>query len=278
MPTLQDAFTDFLSRLNLSPGQDQQVTERKRRLVRLIQETWGPDKVIPIGSFARGTHIPPVHDVDQMVVLNKSSAVEPAAEVVLKEMNAKIAQLYPDTATRMQNRSVGIHFQDFGFDVVPALVRQQGGFRIPDVGLKKWIYTDPRKHQDFAKDRNRLTDGSAIGIVRALKVWNSNKKLDLKSFHLEVMTLNAHGKKPTSIAQGVRDALLGMAGAVKSPCGDPGLSGQRLDEYLSAQAREAIASRCQKAAEELGTAIQEDAQSRSSHAVLRVRELIGRPF
>ncbi|WP_437485792.1 hypothetical protein WME75_01850 [Sorangium sp. So ce1014] len=278
MATLNDAFTDFLKRLSPSQGQIQQVSERTARFIELIQRNWKPMKIVPIGSHARGTSIPPLHDVDRMVVLNRTGPEEPAIDDLLRDLCAGLARDYPDVATRVQRRSVGLCFVDFGLDVVPVLERRQGGFRIPDVLAKRWIYTDPIKHEELVREKNRMTDGVAANLVKALKVWNVNKSIGLKSFHLEVMALRSLGQKPTSFAQGLRDVLLAISGAVGSSCGDPGLSGGQLDAYLDQAKRQAIAEHCRRAADEMGSALREDAGGRSSHAIDRVRRLLGSPF
>ncbi|XXY45289.1 hypothetical protein WME91_35315 [Sorangium sp. So ce269] len=278
MGTLSDAFTEFLRRLRPSPGQIEQISKRRTHFNELLQRNLKPAKIIPIGSHARGTAILPLRDVDQMVVLNRPGPEEPAVDELLRDLLAQLRRDYPDVSARVQNRSVGLHFVDFGLDVVPALERRQGGFRIPDAEARRWIYTDPIKHEALAKEKSRLTDGMALDLVKTLKVWNGNRSVGLKSFHLEVMVLRAVGQKPTSFAQGLRDVLLAVAGAVGSPCGDPGLSGGRLDLYLDEPRRRAVAGHCKNAADEMGLAIREDAGGRSSHAVERVRTLIGSPF
>lgn len=273
MATLNDAFEGFLSGLRPSQGQIQQVSERRKKLNEVLQGSWKPAKIVPIGSHARGTSIPPLHDVDLMVVLNRSGPEEPVVDVLLRELHAELARAYPDVSKRVQNRSIGLHFVDFGFDVVPALERREGGFRIPDVQAKRWIYTDPTKHEELVREKNRMTDGAAADLVKALKVWNRDRTIGLKSFHLEVMVLRSIGQKSATFAQGVREVLLAVSGAVGSSCGDPGLSGGRLDDYLEPSARQAIAGHCQSAADEMGIAMREDAAGRSSEAIARVRKV-----
>lgn len=273
MATLSDAFSDSLSRLRPPQGLVQQVSERTTKLSELVKSTWKPAKIVPIGSHARGTTIPPLHDVDLMVVLNRSGPEEPVVDVLLRELYAELARAYPDVSKRVQNRSIGLHFVDFGIDVVPALERREGGFRIPDVKAKKWIYTDPTKHEELVREKNRMTDGVAADLVKALKVWSRDRTMGLKSFHLEVMVLRSIGQKPATFAQGVRDVLLAVSGAVGSSCGDPGLSGGRLDDYLEQSARQAIAGHCRSAADEMGIVMREDAAGRSSEAIARVRKV-----
>src|SRR5205814_7932574 len=94
--TLAQAFETFRTNLNLAPGQQQQITERRDRLIEHLQRTWGPAKIVPIGSYARGTSIPPVKDIDLMIVLAGISAEQRAPDSVLGEIESKLKVHYRD--------------------------------------------------------------------------------------------------------------------------------------------------------------------------------------
>ncbi len=260
-------------------GQARRLSERSGRLVKVLQQTWGPEQVKPIGSVGRGTHVAPVHDVDWMVVIDQARFENGTVASALGEIQSKLQGAYPGTALRPQNRSVGLLFQDFSIDVVPAVLRKAG--QVPGSRTSKartWIYTNPPKHAELVTEKNGVTSGMAAGIVRALKVWNGNSGARLKSFHLEVMTLRGLGKTPDSLAHGVREAFDRLTVAVTKSCGDPAESGTTLDGYLDKPARDKIAEACKAAAAEIGTAMTEDAGGKSGVAVDRVRKVLGTPF
>jgi hypothetical protein len=278
MTSLKQAFDAFVNKVAPDAGQQEQHSKRSQRLVEILKSEWGPDKVLRIGSVGRGTNIAPTHDVDWMVVLDKTKFEEADAAKVLGEVRDSLQHAYSEGTLRVQNRSVGLDYPDFGIDVVPAVSRAKGGYHIPDVKAGKWIYTDPPKHTELVTEKNLTTDRMAAGLVRTLKVWNRKAGMGLKSFHLEVMTLRGIEKKPESFAQGVRDAFKHVAGAVTKSCGDPAQSGNVLDAYLDGVKRSAIAKACEDAAKVMELAIAEDARGDSGVAVNRVRELLGGPF
>ena len=274
MPTLAQAFEQFRNNLAIKPGQQQQISDRRARLVPLLQQTFQSPAVRPIGSHARGTNIPPVDDIDLMVVLERPRPDHP--RLLLDALRDTLAGKYQ--GIRMQNRSVGILFGDFRFDIVPALARSRGGYDIPDSNTGKWIFTNPEKHNELAKQVDGNTGAMAIPTVRMLKSWRRQKGIGLKSFHLEVMVLRALGWKPAGYAEGTRDALGRMAQAVRSSCGDPGQSGNVLDTYLSSGERVQIAGQCAEARDRLTEAIRLQQQGDAAGAIRLARGVFGAPF
>lgn len=274
MTTLAQAFDRFRHNLALSEGQQQQIRERRERLLGLLKEDFRSPAVRPIGSHARRTNIPPVGDIDLMLVLDRTRAAEPRS--LLDEVEAALSKKYQ--VTRLQNRSVGIVFGDFRFDIVPGLGRSGDGYYIPDLSTGRWIFTNPEQHNELARQADQRAGAMAIPIVRMLKSWCRETQIGLKSFHLEVMVLRALHTKPASYAHGARDALRSMARAVLKPCGDPGQSGNRLDDYLSDYERTRISRQCEAASEQLAMAIQRDQQNDAAGAVRLARAVFGAPF
>lgn len=274
MTTLAQTFDQFRRNLDLGAGQQQQISERREPLIKEVQQTFRSPAVRPIGSHARGTNIPPVGDIDLMLVLERSRSDTPT--LLLAEVREALGKKYPNI--RLQNRSVGILFRDFRFDIVPALRRPRGGYHIPDSQAGQFIFTNPEQHNEFAKRVDRETGAMAIPIVRMLKSWNRQQHIGLKSFHLEVMVLRALGTKPKSYIEGARDALRSMARAVRSSCGDPGESGNRLDTYLSDIERAHVSRQCEQASEQLTRAILLEQQGDLAEAIRLARAVFGSPF
>jgi len=269
--TLARAFETFRNNLNVSAGQQQQVAERHTRLIKLLQSTWGPGKIISIGSWKRGTAIPPVKDVDLMIVLSGVAPEQRSPDTILSEIEAKLRTAYPDIPTRKQARSIGLRFQDFSFDIVPALAKASGGYHIPDRSdARGWIFTNPEKHGELTAQTDQRCGGMAIPMVKMLKSWNAHNTAGLRSFHLEVMVLRRLKQQPPSYAEGVQLAFENLARDVKESCGDPGGSDNRLDKYLPAY-REGLVMKLQDAATRM-------AQANRTQSQETARSVFGSPF
>lgn len=269
--TLEDAYKTFSANLDFNEGQKQQIHDRRARLIGLLQQIWAPAKVLPIGSWARGTAIPPLEDIDIMIALTGVTPDQRAPSVLLDDFESRLRPHYAAVPTRKQTRSIGLRFEDFAFDIVPALHKPAGGYHIPDlVDPRRWIFTNPDKHIELAAEKNRLSGGVATAIVRMLKAWNANNRVGLKSFHLEVMVLRAMKPAPLRLTQAVLDAFESLARDVSGVCGDPGGSDNRLDTYLPTE-RAPLAQRLSDAARRL-----REAERTQSQAM--ARDVFGSPF
>lgn len=267
---LERSFETFRNNLNFTQGQEQQVTERRARLIDLLQKAWSPAKISPIGSWARGTAVPPLKDIDLMVVLNGITPEQKTPSVLLGEFASKLRGSYP--APSIQQRSIGLRFEDFTFDIVPAIAKSAGGYHIPDlVDPRRWIFTNPEKHRELAAESDRRCGAMAIPIVKMLKLWNANNKVGLKSFHLEVMVLRALKQQPASYAAGVQLVFESLARDVLGNSGDPGGSDNRLDAYLLPADREAVAKKLQVAAQGMEDAIR-------TQSPAKAKSIFGSPF
>lgn len=269
--TLERSFEIFRNNLYFDPGLLQQVTERRGRLIGLLQSAWSPAKILPIGSWARGTAVPQLKDIDLMVVLNGLTPEQRTPSVILGDFESKLRVGYQAISMRKQSRSIGLRFEDFAFDVVPALAKPSNGYHIPDLDdPRRWIFTNPEKHLELAVEADRRCGAMAIPLVKMLKVWNVNNTAGLKSFHLEVMVLRALKQQQPSYAAGAQLVFESLARDVKDPCGDPGGSDNRLDTYLQAN-RSAVVQKLEDAARRMKEANRIQSQELT-------RSIFGGPF
>lgn len=264
MTRLDDALQQFRANLKLRPGFTQQVNERRDRVFEILRARWRTPEVIPIGSYARGTVDRPLEDIDLMFVLEPQATQARDPLGVLREVHAALRQYYPNT--RLQRRSVGLRFEDFSIDVVPVLATADA-YQIADIEPNdqsqpaRWILTNPRAHTQRVATANQRTNGSAADLVAMLKSANRAHSTRLKSFHLEVMVLDAldAGEIPSSgFPQAVHEALKALATRVNSACRDPAGAKARLDEYLDAVPRAEIARRYSNDAGTFAEAIRRD--------------------
>lgn len=165
-------------------------------------------EIFQSGSYARGTSLSPVDDLDIIWVLPKSYRKRHRKEIELRSLDPddileELAnQLRNDYGAEdikveiiVQNHSVGIYFEeeDFSIDIVPAIPHQENNFGqdmylVPEGGTG-WIESDPRgyiKANKILSDKNN----SFQLAVKFVKYWKKNCKLKypflpLKSFHLE---------------------------------------------------------------------------------------------
>jgi len=177
-------------------------------------------EVIPSGSLARGTHIGPVHDVDLIVVFDKSahpdygSGPESARAAMAFLENKLLEQLHPLSGaealikgTEQRTHVVNCHGGPTGryaefipsappVDVMPA-VREKPNLlershllvpELPPEGGGGWIDVDPETFMRQVEQRQRewkyFTE-----VIKMVKAWAELNDLNMKTVAIEVMVL-----------------------------------------------------------------------------------------
>lgn len=273
MPTLAQAFNQLKDNLTIPKGLRQQVTERQTRIRTSLVKDPLINEIILGGSWARGTAITPLHDVDTLVVLR---APQKTCGETQSWLQGHVRQLYKDTEVRIQGRSIGIRFPDFSFDLVPTIAQEGGVYLIPTRD-ESWIQTNPRKAKDFAAERDRRCGQMAIPLVKMFKCWKRNQGLDIRSFHLEVLILRSLSEKPPSYAEGLWRSLRALPGELDKACPDPARLSP-LDGYLSQEQLTAIKDAALRDADLIRRAIDLEGAGSSTQAITLCRQVIGTPF
>ena len=274
--TLAQAFNQFRDNLKVREGLREQVNNRQTRL---RNELMARDEVTDVflsGSWSRGTRIEPLNDLDLFMVLKKAPGTSPQT---LEWTRDRLAALYKGTTIRIQARSVGIRFQDFSFDVVPATPHAnfpEGGYVIPD-GKGEWMRSNPKKHREFTGKRDQELGSMGIPLVKMFKCWKRAHDLKIKSFHLEVLVLNLANGKPDSYVEGARRIFCALPNQLGVPCWDPAKI-SRLDEYLDTSERARLQVAADAAAKMLKEAIKLDGEKKYPEALALCRQVFGTPF
>ncbi len=264
MTRVDQSFAEF--RRNLAPGVgvQQQIAERITALTTFMQRRYGVGESFPIGSYARGTLVPPAKDVDVLFVLKSMRPPLQPADTVLRELQNSLAREYSLQTVRVQKHSIGIQFVDFAIDVVPAF-GAYGVYEIPELDdannlslPSRWVESRPREHTARVVKLNESTSGVASALVATLKHAYRRDGFPVKSFHLESMALDAiEAQSPTANFAGSLEVLLRkLRERVPGQCAD--VTGKRLDNYLGNVAREGVANRFGSDARALAAAISAD--------------------
>lgn len=278
--TLAQAFEQLRSGLEMKATLKTHINQEQTRCREHLQKKWPGADIFFSGSYGRSTKIEPLNDVDLFVARRDSfpeiGKIPTPGEALLQELLRHLQELFPGQV-RMQTRSIGITCSGFRMDVVPAFKRNGGGFFLADRSLPgpHWRFTDPRKQQQFTADQDRACGQMATPLVKMFKRWKAQQHLGLKSFHLEVMVLRSLSGKPISYPVGAQQVMEKLQYAIQKPCGDPGGSGGKLDDYLTDAQRHQIAERAQQHAQCLKEALVFDQAKQHAEALQRFRKVFG---
>lgn len=142
------------------------------------------------GSYSRSTMIAPLSeaDIDIFAVLDSRYYKGTTPAVLLERLKRVLLKTYPKTPDISRNgQAVTIRFNDFVVDVVPAFIRQGGGYIIPDSQKGTWLSTDPTAHVAISTRCNAAHNGDLVPVIKMIKDWNRGIGGYFRSFHLEVL-------------------------------------------------------------------------------------------
>src|SRR5260370_10992635 len=209
-------FNAFLS--SIQPGDDdiaaaKAAHEKVREELRTDDDSKDAHRdTLLSGSYARGTAINDINDVDVIWVLEiDHSATEP--EVLLAWVQSILAKYYKET--KRQGRSVGANTLDgVWLDIVPAALisNDDGPLRIPDREARVWVQTHPKGQISGTIAKNKATNGYFVQVVKLMKFWRDrlpNESCKLKSYILETLIHDTIGS-PSSLAAAVVNLLEGI--------------------------------------------------------------------
>jgi hypothetical protein len=212
---LADDFKTFLSAIQ--PGEDEVAAakaahEKVRDELRTDSDSKEAHKdTFLSGSYARRTAINDINDVDVICILDIDHTIT-APEVVLSWVQGILSKYYKET--RPQGRSIGAAGKGVWLDIVPAtpVSAVDGPLWIPDRDAKQWVQTHPKGQIAACTDRNRVTGGYFVQVVKLLKSWRDglpNKSCQLKSYILETLIHGSIGL-PSSHAGAIVSVLEGI--------------------------------------------------------------------
>jgi hypothetical protein len=248
MLTVDEAFTKFKSRLELTTIEQNDASSRQQRIRSTVSAAFSVDTDFLTGSYSRHTKTKPLKDVDIFIVLGATEAHYKAEhpDNVLNAMRTALAAEYGDTRVALQRRSVRV---DFGaklvddltgavmsFDVTPAFT-ENDHYLIADRDSADWMPTNPKIHATKATEANQRFDGQWKPIVKMIKKWNENHGKPIKpSFLIEVMALDLLQDWGGSYPRELKAWFATAIDAIDMSWPDPAGLGHPVSDRMSANA------------------------------------------
>lgn len=201
------AFDQFQAVVNADPAHVKEARERRDVFCRAFATLPDCTEQLPSGSLARGTQRDPIHDVDLIMVFDRTQ--QPTwdggagtAEAALEYVRDRVKDLLGAAGgsrdrkvrhTLLRNHVVKCFLDDpddpdaFAVEVMPAL-RVAGGLRVPERNDDCWATVNP----EFLKSavaRRHAEWNKFAPMVRVIKAWKDHVGLDMKSLVAEVLVL-----------------------------------------------------------------------------------------
>lgn len=231
---IQTAFENLLkNQVTLSQAQISQGSVSHTHIRSLLGNKKEKDASFPwlidgdflSGSYARGTKIHPLDDIDVMVILDGTGlfpikngvqlnadvrgsgeagspvnwCTDPmtgyiSSHVVLDKFHSAIKETYPNSTIVKDGQAINVWLESYGLglDIVPAfhIVPRDGSrdfYYIPaGHGSSMWIETNPKIDDQICQSLDDRFEGKLKPVIKLLKYWNVNHNNGrLRSYHIE---------------------------------------------------------------------------------------------
>jgi hypothetical protein len=260
-----DFASDFKAYLSLIEPTSAHVTaaksahEKVREILRTDDESKSAHKTSFLsGSYARSTAINDINDVDVIWVVDIDYSIT-APTVVLAWLHGILSRHYSETTP--QGRSVGANAsKNVWLDIVPAtlLYAEDGPLWIPDREAKEWVQTHPKGQIAAGVDKNKITDGYYVQVVKLIKAWRDRLPTESsrpKSYILETLVHktialpNSHAIAVVNVLEGIKNTYdVYRQLKVVPSISDPGYSSVNVAKRWSATDFEAFMAQVSTAA------------------------------
>jgi len=232
---LETKLQEFLDKeINLNQGHISQGSKSHTYIRELLLNKRTTDSTFPwlldgdflSGSYARGTKLHPLDDIDVMIVMDGTGLVPVGLNTthylrgnaegknspvhrylgldnllnshsVLEAFQKALAQSHPDSTIRKDGQAINIKLKSYnlGIDIVPCFhikpvdSTQRDFYYIPlGNGNPSWLKTNPQIDAEISKHLHDRHNKKLKSIIKLLKYWNREKNADrIRSYHLETI-------------------------------------------------------------------------------------------
>lgn len=190
------------------------------------------------GSYARGTFVSGLSDIDLLIDLGKySESTIPDRDdphKLLEYTADSVRELFPRADIRVGRMAVTIEFPDgLQVQLLPAF-RVTDGYRIPDPDRPGWITTRPQRFANVLQRRNHELAGQLLPAIKLTKWLCESHNIPVRSYHVETLAIKAFEdyQGSTDHPQMIKHFFDYAKEAVLRPV--PDITGQQryVDEYL----------------------------------------------
>lgn len=247
--TTEVFFTNSASNLELTKTERERVSKKHNGLRERLREKLSVEDDFLTGSYARNTLIKPKdpkekYDVDFFLAFSKKDYGEKELSDLLKLVKMGLEKIEEEDSdiedVKEQSRSLAVIYKDnFQIDVVPAIqIKKKVKYKIYDKTNREAVESNPRLHgANLTRANDKSESGSVkrlVPIVKLLKSWKRDKCDYLKSFHLEMLTIEIlGGGEIKSYAEGIGEFFSSVEDYLEESClEDPANEENVIDEYL----------------------------------------------
>jgi len=242
MPTVEQAFQQFVEGFKIPGDYEDLASERSEQLKHFLKKEIGVNEVFWGGSYRRGTSM----DLDSIklhVVLSPKYFYncQKNSRKMLNFLRTTMSGEYANIKPGKSGQVLTVKFSGRPhLDLIPSLKLTNGNFLIPN-GIGGWFKSNPATQQTIFDGKEGDSSGKFKNLVKTIKVWNNNLGMPFNSYFLELLTYYRANDFSKSYADLVISLFYSMilflpeflsCPAVKAPVslGDPAGVYERIEE------------------------------------------------
>lgn len=260
----EEACEEEAEETDVPEREDKRVAERREEIRETLDESFDIEDQHIFGSLTRGTLVAPLDedsDTDVMFVLDRDKHGQwlndengPRNCLQNIKHHLKTDSRYDDVDISIDGNVVAVQFDNFTVEVAPAF-RQGGDYVIPDTysGGRSWVRTNPRQYKRQFEAVNENRNGKLAKLARLAKAYNERTGKQISSYHMEVIAYEYARTRPQGdepMDELVDGFFKQLPRRLSSGTHDPA-TGQRIDDGISRENREAAISNAKAAREKL---------------------------
>jgi hypothetical protein len=195
MPTVNDQFDKFRSRLEITQREQDDVVRRRKEVCDVLRDSVAVSRDFLTGSYDRHTKTRPLRDVDVFVLLTDATKSDDP-KIWLDRFHDALADHYGGNSVTTDPPAVRVDFPTdedervLSIEAVPA-IEDGDDYVIPDPIKTAWMSTNPERHAELTSAANAGFDQRWVPLVKMVKKWNEHNAGPVTpSFLIEVMALN----------------------------------------------------------------------------------------
>lgn len=233
------------------------IDQHKRAIVeKLAQEYEEVEDVRFGGSHSRSTDVAGLSDVDILVTLGDFRDGI-SSNKTIAEFARVLKERFPQTQVTAGKMAVTIKLSDgTEVQILPAF-KYRDGYRISDPKGSGWITTFPKRFAKQLTEVNQRLSGNVVPVVKLAKEICDARHIDVKSYHLENMALQAFKQYtgPATLPRMLHHLFQQAQSHCLSPIEDVTGQSKYVDEGISLISRQTLAKSFRAVEREIESAI-----------------------
>lgn len=192
-----EIFDGFLS--NLSIYNSAVISHRYGELTAALNKRFRDTEskeanTLRVGSFARGTGIRGISDLDILYLMPRNAwetYKDGGQRRLLEVVKAAILKRYPRTEICVDRLVVTVTYTDFHVEVQPVFEQEDLSFLYPDTrNGGAWKVTKPRQEMAAIRELDEAKNGNLRRLCKMVRAWRNHQGLEMGGLLIDTLAYN----------------------------------------------------------------------------------------